>query len=100
MSQGSQCPSGGNAKNRAATLVNFVCDSSVVGAGSPQIVGSLPPGDEDAACAFIIEWKTPVNLPRLPRFFKNCFLKTFLTFSILVEYQKQEDSGTSFLQSL
>lgn len=57
MAHGSQCAK----DERASSLVNFVCDSSVSGHGSPQLVGSLPPGDEDAACAFIIEWKTPVN---------------------------------------
>lgn len=61
MAQGSQCTNE-NANSRASSLVNFICDSSVPGSGSPQLVGSLPPGEEDAACAFIIEWKTPVSV--------------------------------------
>ncbi|KAG6873074.1 hypothetical protein C0995_003382 [Termitomyces sp. Mi166 len=36
---------------RASTIVDFVCDTSVFGAGEPQLVAQFPPGDEEeAAC--------------------------------------------------
>ena len=47
---------------RASSVVGFVCDTSVSGFGTPRLLAALPPGDDEAACAFIIEWKTPVCL--------------------------------------
>lgn len=43
-------------------MVEFVCDSSVFGSGMPRLVAQLPPGDDEDACAFFIEWKTHVSI--------------------------------------
>lgn len=63
-SNGSRCKSkSGDNQIRASTVVEFVCDSSVFGSGMPRLVAQLPPGDDEDACAFFIEWKTHVACP-------------------------------------
>jgi len=64
MSDGSRCKlkAGEQAGDiRASTLVEFVCDTSIFATGAPQLLAQLPPGDEESACAFVIEWRTPVR---------------------------------------
>jgi hypothetical protein len=63
LSSGSRCKSDrGEAQNiRASTVIDFLCDPSVMSTGQPRLVAALPPGDEDEACAFIIEWRTQVS---------------------------------------
>ncbi|TCD70112.1 hypothetical protein EIP91_004841 [Steccherinum ochraceum] len=46
----------------ASTAVRFVCDTSVFGSGSPQLIAQLPLADE-SACSFFIEWRTHVACP-------------------------------------
>jgi cation-dependent mannose-6-phosphate receptor len=62
---------------RGSTEIEFICDPSVavgaasaVGAGSdlgvnvraggPRLVAQLPPGDDEAGCAWVFEWRTAV----------------------------------------
>lgn len=45
---------------RASALVEFVCDMSIFGPGTPRLLAQLPPGDDEAGCAYVIEWKTHV----------------------------------------
>ncbi|KAJ6613521.1 mannose-6-phosphate receptor binding domain-containing protein [Mycena sp. CBHHK59/15] len=52
---GSQCPDGGQL--RGSTAIEFVCDLGA-GAGAPRLVAQLPPGPDDAACAFFVQWRT------------------------------------------
>ncbi|KAJ3544610.1 hypothetical protein NMY22_g2724 [Coprinellus aureogranulatus] len=65
LSEGSKCKSSnGDALDiRASTIVDFVCDPGVFGPGQPRLVAQLPPGKADAACAFVIEWKTHYACP-------------------------------------
>jgi hypothetical protein len=63
MSNGSWCKSkAGDNQIRASTVVEFVCDTSVFGSGTPRLVAQLPPGDDEDACAFVIEWRTHVSI--------------------------------------
>ena len=48
-------------KMRASTVINFICDMSIFGTGTPHLIAQLPPNDENAACAFYFEWKTHVR---------------------------------------
>ncbi|KAJ7611853.1 hypothetical protein FB45DRAFT_744600, partial [Roridomyces roridus] len=60
LSGGSQClDSDGKTVEhmRGSTEIEFICDPSA-GAGSPRLVAQLPPGGEDEACAWFIEWRT------------------------------------------
>ncbi|TFY68602.1 hypothetical protein EVJ58_g918 [Rhodofomes roseus] len=60
MTGGSECA---NTQDMyASSAVRFICDTSVFGAGKPELVAQLPPGDNDA-CAFFIEWRTHVACP-------------------------------------
>jgi len=45
---------------RASALVEFTCDKSIFGPGQPRLVAQLPPGDDEEACAWVIEWRTHV----------------------------------------
>ena len=45
---------------RASALVEFTCDKSVFGPGQPRLVAQLPPGDDEIACSWVIEWRTHV----------------------------------------
>ncbi|CAA7264953.1 unnamed protein product [Cyclocybe aegerita] len=61
MSNGSRCkPKAGEPPGevRASTALEFICDKSVFGPGVPRLLVQLPPGDDDIACGFVIEWKT------------------------------------------
>jgi len=60
MTEGSTCPFASGMT--ASTAIRFVCDTSVFGAGKPQLIAQLPPDDE-SACAFFIEWRTHVACP-------------------------------------
>ncbi|KZV71029.1 mannose 6-phosphate receptor domain-containing protein [Peniophora sp. CONT] len=55
MMGGSPCSKGEGMS--AMTAVRFICDTSVFGAGSPELVAQLPYEDEHA-CAFFLEWRT------------------------------------------
>ncbi|KAJ7178286.1 hypothetical protein C8R46DRAFT_1076256 [Mycena filopes] len=60
LTSGSKClDSNGNTIEhlRGSTEIEFICDPSH-GAGSPRLVGQLPPGGDDAACAWFFEWRT------------------------------------------
>ncbi|KAF9562278.1 mannose 6-phosphate receptor domain-containing protein [Agrocybe pediades] len=62
MSEGSMCRSK-NDENDAGTVkgssvIEFVCDASVNGPGSPRLIAELPPGDPELGCAYVLEWKT------------------------------------------
>ena len=46
---------------RGSALVEFTCDKSVLGPGQPRLVAQLPPGDDEEACAWVIEWRTHVR---------------------------------------
>jgi hypothetical protein len=50
----------------ALTVIEFVCDISVFGTGMPRLIAQLPPGDDEDACAFVLEWRqTPAYLSPL-----------------------------------
>uniref|UniRef100_A0A8H7Y9Y3 Autophagy-related protein 27 n=1 Tax=Psilocybe cubensis TaxID=181762 RepID=A0A8H7Y9Y3_PSICU len=59
ISGGSKCKSG---DIRASTVIQFVCDVSLGNSG-PRFSAQLPPGDDEDACAYFIEWKTPYACP-------------------------------------
>ncbi|PPQ77560.1 hypothetical protein CVT25_011420 [Psilocybe cyanescens] len=59
ISGGSRCKSG---ENRASTMVQFVCDMSF-GSSGPRLMAQLPPGEDESACAYVIEWRTPYACP-------------------------------------
>ncbi|TEB32435.1 hypothetical protein FA13DRAFT_1754514 [Coprinellus micaceus] len=65
LSEGSKCKAsnGDPLDIRASTIVDFVCDPGVFGPGQPRLVAQLPPGKADAACAFVVEWKTHYACP-------------------------------------
>ncbi|KIL71248.1 hypothetical protein M378DRAFT_154764 [Amanita muscaria Koide BX008] len=50
-------------KIRASSVIDFICDMSVLGTGKPRLVAQLPPIDEDTACGFYFEWKTHYACP-------------------------------------
>ncbi|KAK0461741.1 mannose-6-phosphate receptor binding domain-containing protein [Desarmillaria tabescens] len=58
LTSGSQC----NSQNTANTVIEFICDTSVFGAGTPRLLVQLPQGD-DEACAFFVEWRTHFACP-------------------------------------
>lgn len=63
-SDGSKCkasPDGADLDLKASTIIEFVCDTSVPGAGKPRLLGQLPPGDDEVGCSYFIEWKTNVS---------------------------------------
>jgi len=60
MTDGSRCPKADSMTT--STAIRFICDTSVFGAGKPELLAQLPP-DDDAACAFLIEWRTHVACP-------------------------------------
>jgi len=57
---GSPCPTADHMS--AMTAVRFICDTSVFGSGTPQLVAQLPPDDE-TSCAFFLEWRTHYACP-------------------------------------
>lgn len=64
LSDGSSCkanPGGSNLDLKASTIIEFICDTSIFGAGQPRLVGQLPPGDDEVGCAYFIEWGTHVS---------------------------------------
>ncbi|KAF9476918.1 mannose 6-phosphate receptor domain-containing protein [Pholiota conissans] len=66
MSGGSRCkPKAGDQTTeiRASTMVEFVCDASVYGQGSPRLLAQLPPGEDEVGCAYVIEWRTHFACP-------------------------------------
>ncbi|KAF9458038.1 mannose-6-phosphate receptor binding domain-containing protein [Collybia nuda] len=64
MSEGSVCKyKSSDTSIRASTVIEFICDTSIFGTGKPRLVAQLPPGDEDDACAFVLEWRTHVACP-------------------------------------
>ncbi|KAJ7668179.1 hypothetical protein B0H17DRAFT_1142528 [Mycena rosella] len=63
-SRGSKCVDADNKETalQGSTEIEFVCDTAA-GAGAPRLVAQLPPGDEDAACAWVFEWRTAAACP-------------------------------------
>ncbi|KAF8323793.1 mannose 6-phosphate receptor domain-containing protein [Clavulina sp. PMI_390] len=59
-SDGTECQ--GSTGLKRSSIVRFICDQTVFGRGTPKLVAQLPP-DDDAACAFFIEWRTHVACP-------------------------------------
>ncbi|KAJ7728149.1 mannose 6-phosphate receptor domain-containing protein, partial [Mycena maculata] len=60
LASGSKCvDSDGNTLDhlRGSTEIEFICDPSH-GAGSPRLVAQLPPGGDELACAWFVEWRT------------------------------------------
>ncbi|KAJ6566774.1 hypothetical protein B0H19DRAFT_1374200 [Mycena capillaripes] len=45
---------------RGSTEIEFICDPSA-GTGSPRLVAQLPPGGDEAVCAWVFEWRTAVR---------------------------------------
>lgn len=76
LSDGTPCGDGSNLN--AATVIRFICDNNVFGAGmcslmvllfiysfvtgQPQLVAQLPL-DDASSCAFFFEWRTHVACP-------------------------------------
>ncbi|KAF6753319.1 mannose-6-phosphate receptor binding domain-containing protein [Ephemerocybe angulata] len=65
LSGGSKCKSagGGDLDIRASTVIDFVCDAGVFGPGQPRLVAALPPGNDEIACGYYIEWRTHYACP-------------------------------------
>ncbi|KAJ3821292.1 mannose-6-phosphate receptor binding domain-containing protein [Lentinula raphanica] len=65
MENGSRCKSeNGQSKNdRAGTIVEFICDTSVYGSGTPRLTALWPPHNDELACVFFIEWRTHYACP-------------------------------------
>ncbi|KAF9447842.1 mannose 6-phosphate receptor domain-containing protein [Macrolepiota fuliginosa MF-IS2] len=66
LSSGSHCkatPDGSTLDLKASTIIEFVCDTSIFGAGQPRLLGQLPPGDDEIGCSYFIEWKTHFACP-------------------------------------
>jgi hypothetical protein len=64
LSGGSYCKAqadGTSRDMRGSALVEFSCDKSIFGPGQPCLVAQLPPGDDEEACAWVIEWRTYVR---------------------------------------
>ncbi|KAJ6492047.1 mannose-6-phosphate receptor binding domain-containing protein [Mycena sanguinolenta] len=65
LSSGSKCrDSNGNTIDhlKASTEIEFVCDPAAK-RGTPRMVAQLPPGGDDAACAWVFEWRTAAACP-------------------------------------
>ncbi|KAG6841132.1 hypothetical protein C0991_001522 [Blastosporella zonata] len=61
---GSRCTlKSGQTELRASTIVDFVCDKTVFGTGEPRLVAQFPPGSDEEACGYFIEWKTHIACP-------------------------------------
>lgn len=56
---GSFCPT--DDEITASTTIQFLCDVSVVGAGKPTLLSQFPKEDEEA-CSFVLQWRTPVSI--------------------------------------
>ncbi|KAG6813701.1 hypothetical protein H0H92_008108 [Tricholoma furcatifolium] len=64
LSGGSQCKlKSGNTEIRASTIVDFVCDTAVFETGEPKLVAQFPPGDDEEACGYFVQWRTHVACP-------------------------------------
>ncbi|KIJ97047.1 hypothetical protein K443DRAFT_681833 [Laccaria amethystina LaAM-08-1] len=65
ISQGSHCTTkdGKSTDVRASAVIDFICEMSVFGSGEPLLVAQLPPGSDDIACAYMIEWRTHLACP-------------------------------------
>jgi len=50
-------------ETRGSALVEFTCDRSVFGRGQPRLIAQLPPGDDEIACAWVVEWRTHLACP-------------------------------------
>jgi cation-dependent mannose-6-phosphate receptor len=51
---------------RSYTTIEFVCDTSIFGAGKPRLVTQFPEEDDDA-CAFFVEWRSHFACPTSDR---------------------------------
>ncbi|KAG6919865.1 hypothetical protein DXG01_015573 [Tephrocybe rancida] len=61
---GSRCKiKSGETELRASTIVEFVCDTAVFGTGEPRLVAQFPPGSDDDACGYFIQWRTHLACP-------------------------------------
>ncbi|CAG7853859.1 SubName: Full=Uncharacterized protein {ECO:0000313/EMBL:CCA70137.1} [Serendipita indica DSM 11827] len=83
MGNGSPCPGLSDSKLRASAAVRFVCDSTLFNAGNPKLIAQFP-GDDEHACAFSFEWKTPYACPsgRKPAGILHLLI-LFLTFVLI-----------------
>ncbi|KAF7358857.1 PLCXc domain-containing protein [Mycena sanguinolenta] len=65
LSSGSKCrdSNGDTIENmKGSTEIEFVCDPAAK-RGTPRLVAQLPPGGDDAACAWVFEWRTAAACP-------------------------------------
>ncbi|KAG6845559.1 hypothetical protein H0H87_007237, partial [Tephrocybe sp. NHM501043] len=61
---GSPCKlKSGDTELRGSTIIDFVCDTSVFGTGEPRIVAQFPPGGDDDACGYVLQWRTHIACP-------------------------------------
>ncbi|KAF9067193.1 hypothetical protein BDP27DRAFT_1267588 [Rhodocollybia butyracea] len=65
MKGGSNCKAadGTVRDDTAATITEFICDTSVYGAGTPRLAFSWPEDDDELACLFFIQWRTHFACP-------------------------------------
>ncbi|KDR85913.1 hypothetical protein GALMADRAFT_150280 [Galerina marginata CBS 339.88] len=66
LSSGSRCkpkPDDQPTEIRASSVIEFICDTSVFGPGTPRLLARLPPGDDEIGCAYVIEWRTHYACP-------------------------------------
>ncbi|KAJ4479927.1 mannose-6-phosphate receptor binding domain-containing protein [Lentinula aciculospora] len=65
MENGSRCKSenGQSRDDRAGTIIEFICDTSVYGSGTPRLTAQWPPHNDELACVFFIEWRTHYACP-------------------------------------
>ncbi|KAJ8507698.1 hypothetical protein ONZ45_g9948 [Pleurotus djamor] len=66
----------------AQTTIEFICDTSVFSAGTPNLVAQFPPED-DLACGFYVEWRTHVACPTGERGVAGVFSMFLMTALIL-----------------
>ncbi|TFK42200.1 hypothetical protein BDQ12DRAFT_720193 [Crucibulum laeve] len=92
MSDGSRCKSKANGEpgdNKASSVINFICDHNTIGSGQPRLYTQLPPGDDEVACSFVIEWKTQYACPASEggwgffSFIAGIFIFFLMTYTIL-----------------
>ncbi|PVF96102.1 mannose 6-phosphate receptor domain-containing protein [Serendipita vermifera] len=87
MSNGSPCPNSGESKIHASTAIRFICEPSIFGSGQPRLIAQFPQDDEHA-CAFSFEWRTPYACPsgRKPAGILHLFILfgVFILIAILV----------------
>ena len=92
LSGGSYCKSRADqaipGETRGSALVEFTCDKTVFGPGQPRLIAQLPPGDDEVACAWVIEWRTYVCILSSTPFYS--YLPVALVSSLHVQLLKAD----------